>query len=227
MPSQTINIFMLNWFRNLTRQSQTIDSTKKGPTVVWIHGANQTSLSFNYLRNCCEFEKEYLIDYSSMNRFYQNLENMVLELKDLGPVFVIGHSLGGLYALHLTQHIDVVGGVSISTPFRGSSTADWAKYMVPNYPLFKDVGRRAVPIQDSFNILLDIPWLQIVSTTGSVPYHNGPNDGVVTVASMEHRNDMEKIRVEHTHYEVVCSDHVAKLIKMRYANSQADKISNS
>jgi pimeloyl-ACP methyl ester carboxylesterase len=219
---------MLNWIKNfIPASSQPINASIDGPTVVWLHGANQTSLSFNYLRERCNFDKEYLIDYSSMHRFYQNLDSMIEQLKDLGPVFVVGHSLGGLYALHLTQHVDVVGGVSISTPFRGSSTADWAKYMVPSYPLFKDIGRRALPVQDSFDIFLDKPWLQIVSTTGSVPYHNGPNDGVVTVASMEHRHDMEKIRVEHTHYEVVCSDHVAELVKMRYADCKSDKITNS
>lgn len=207
---------MLNWFRNLTKQKQIVNTNIEGPTVVWIHGANQTSLSFNYLRTKTNFEKEYLIDYSSMNRFYSNLDKMILDLKNIGPTFLIGHSLGGLYALHLTKHVDVVGGVSISTPFRGSSTADWAKYMVPNYPLFKDVGRRAPAVQDSFNINLDVPWTQIVSTTGSVPYHNGPNDGVVTVASMEHRQDMEFIRVEHTHYEVVCSDIVAGIIVQKY-----------
>jgi pimeloyl-ACP methyl ester carboxylesterase len=207
---------MLNWFRNLTKQKQIINTKTECPTVVWIHGANQTSLSFNYLRAKTNFEREYLIDYSSMNRFYYNLDKMIVELKDIGPVFVVGHSLGGLYALHLTQHVEVVGGVSISTPFRGSSTADWAKYMVPSYALFKDVGRRAPAVQDSFKIYLDIPWTQIVSTTGSVPYHNGPNDGVVTIASMEHRQDMEFIRVEHTHYEVVCSDLVADIIVQKY-----------
>jgi len=207
---------MLNWFRNLTKQKQIINTETECPTVVWIHGANQTSLSFNYLRAKTNFEREYLIDYSSMNRFYYNLDKMIVELKDIGPVFVVGHSLGGLYALHLTQHVEVVGGVSISTPFRGSSTADWAKYMVPSYALFKDVGRQAPAVQDSFKIYLDIPWTQIVSTTGSVPYHNGPNDGVVTIASMEHRQDMEFIRVEHTHYEVVCSDLVADIIVQKY-----------
>lgn len=214
---------MLNWIKSfLPPNKQNLDTEQSGPTVVWIHGANQTSLSFKYLRDKCNFGKEYLIDYSSMNRFYHNLENMVEELKDIGPVFVVGHSLGGLYGLHLTQHIDVVGGVSVSTPFRGSSTADWAKYMVPSYPLFKDIGRKALPVQDSFKIYLEIPWTQIVSTTGSVPYHNGPNDGVVTLASMEHRMDMEKIRVEHTHYEVMCSDRVAELIQMCYTNCQTD-----
>jgi pimeloyl-ACP methyl ester carboxylesterase len=209
---------MLNWFRNLTKQQQIVDTTIEGPTVVWLHGANQTSLSFKYLRDKCNFDKEYLIDYSSMNRFHSNLEVMIKELEDLGPIFVVGHSLGGLYALHLTEHVKVVGGVSISTPFRGSSTADWAKYMVPSYALFKDIGRKARPVQEGHKICLDIPWTQIVSTKGGVPYHNGPNDGVVTLASMEHRHDMEFIRVDHTHYEVMCSDDVAKLVYNCYTN---------
>ena len=44
---------------------------------------------------------------------------------------MIGHSLGGLYALHLTKHVNVAGAVSISTPFAGSWTADWAIFFVP------------------------------------------------------------------------------------------------
>lgn len=185
-------------------------------SVVWIHGANQSPLSFNYLKYKTQFVNNIDISYSSANRFYQNLDDMIDKLETSKQVFLIGHSLGGLYALHLTQYCDVVGGVSISTPFRGSSTADWAKYIVPSYPLFKDIGRKSPPVVDSYKIKLNIPWTQIVSTAGSVPYHNGPNDGVVTVASMEHRTDMEKIRVNHTHYEVVCSQLVADLIVNRY-----------
>jgi pimeloyl-ACP methyl ester carboxylesterase len=212
---------MLNWFKSFSpAASQVNNEAKQESTVVWIHGANQSSFSFNYLRLKCNFQNEYLVNYDSMNRFYHNLDIITEELKDLDSVFVVGHSLGGLYALHLTQRINVVGGVSISTPFRGSSTADWAKYVVPNYPLFRDIGRKAPPVQDSFNITLDIPWIQIVSVAGSAPYHNGPNDGVVTVASMEHREDMEKVQVNHTHYEVMCSDEVAELIKTCYVESQ-------
>ena len=69
---------MLNWFRNLTKQKQIINTKTECPTVVWIHGANQTSLSFNYLRAKTNFEREYLIDYSSMNRFYYNLDKMIV-----------------------------------------------------------------------------------------------------------------------------------------------------
>jgi hypothetical protein len=116
----------------------------------------------------------------------------------------------------------VVGGVSISTPFRGSSTADWAKYIVPSYPLFKDIGRKADPIKEANEMKLQIPWTQVVSTSGSVPYHNGPNDGVVTIASMTHRTDMTHIEVPHTHYEVMCSDRVAEIVSSAYSRASKE-----
>lgn len=219
----------MNWLSRIFKTStvstepQVNDEIEVETPVVWLHGANQSSLSFAYLRSKCDFKNEILINYSSMNRFYDNLHTIVNDLQDVGPIFVIGHSLGGLYGLHLTQYLDVVGGVSISTPFRGSSTADWAKYIVPQYPLFRDIGRKAPPVQEANKIKLTIPWTQVVSTSGSVPYHNGPNDGVVTVASMTHREDMQYVEFPHTHYEVVCSDAVADLVKNCYTKSQPHK----
>ena len=210
---------MINYIKNIfgiTNSEKNFEEPDNPINVIWLHGANQTSLSFEYLRSKTQFTKEITVNYSSMNRFYDNLNDIVNQVQGNGPHFVIGHSLGGLYALHLTQYIRVVGGVSISTPFRGSSTADWAKYMVPSYPLFRDIGRKARPVTEGHKIELNIPWTQIVSTTGSVPYHNGPNDGVVTVASMTHRSDMEHITVPHTHYEVVCSETVADIILEKY-----------
>ena len=211
------NIKVINYLKNLFGiNTEYAGQETDNVNVIWIHGANQTSLSFQYLRQQTKFEKEIFVNYSSMNKFCDNLDMIIEEVQGRGPHFVIGHSLGGLYALHLTQYIRVLGGVSISTPFAGSSTADWAKYIVPNYPLFRDIGRKADPIRAAQEIKLSVPWTQIVSTTGSVPYHNGPNDGVCTIESMTHRTDMEHIEVPHTHYEVVCSDTVANIILERY-----------
>ena len=122
----------------------------------------------------------------------------------------------GLYALHLTKHVEIVGAVSISTPFAGSWTADWARFFVPTYQLFRDVGRRSIPIKESQNIKLTVDWTQIVSTKGNVPYHGGLNDGVCTIKSMRSRKDMELIEVPHTHFEVMCSDLVVEIILDRY-----------
>lgn len=204
---------MINYIKNFLGQTQTQEKrTTEDINVVWLHGANQSSLSFEYLRNKINFTNEIFINYTSMNRFHDNLEMIADQVQGKGPHFVIGHSMGGLYALHLTQYVRVVGGVSISTPFRGSSTADWAKYIVPSYPLFKDIGRKSDPVRQANGLKLDIPWTQIVSTAGSVPYHNGPNDGVCTLESMKHRTDMKHIEVPHTHYEVMCSQQVADII---------------
>ena len=186
--------------------------------VVWIHGANQTSLSFQYLRTLTQFKKEMLVNYKSMNKFYNNLEVLADTInQNPGPHFVIGHSMGGLYALHLTKYINCAGVVSISTPFAGSWTADWAKYVVPSFPLFKDIGRRSDPVKVGKNIEINIPWTQIVSMSGSVPYHGGPNDGVVTIESMKSRDDMQIIEVQHGHYETMCSENVAKILSSCYS----------
>jgi pimeloyl-ACP methyl ester carboxylesterase len=208
---------MINYLRNLFgSKAEYKGQDVEDINVIWLHGANQTSLSFRYLQTKTQFSKEIMINYSSMDRFYDNLDMITEQCQNRGPHFVVGHSMGGLYALHLTKYLRVVGGVSISTPFRGSSTADWAKYVVPSYPLFRDIGKRSDPIKQANEIELDIPWTQIVSTAGSVPYHNGPNDGVVTIASMSHRTDMEFVEVPHTHYETMVSDSVADLIMTSY-----------
>lgn len=208
---------MLNYIKGLLGQTHTEEkNTTDDINVIWIHGANQTSLSFEFIRQHTNFNNEILINYSSMNRFHDNLDMITEQCQNKGPHFVIGHSMGGLYALHLTKYLRIVGGVSISTPFRGSSTADWAKYIVPSYPLFKDVGRKSEVVKQADAIELNIPWTQIVTTSGSVPYHNGPNDGVCTVASMQSRTDMNHIEVDHTHYETMCSTNVAKIISDSY-----------
>ena len=211
---------MFNYIKNLFGSNTEYKGQDiKDINVIWLHGANQTSLSFKYLQTKTQFSKEIMVNYSSMDRFYDNLDMITEQCQNRGPHFVVGHSMGGLYALHLTKYLRVVGGISISTPFRGSSTADWAKYVVPSYPLFRDIGRKSDPIKKAHEIELDIPWTQIVSTTGSVPYHNGPNDGVVTLASMTHRTDTELVEVAHTHYETMCSDQVAEIVAERYSRA--------
>ena len=186
-------------------------------SVIWIHGANQSGLSFQYLRSLTRFKNELVVEYDTSHKFKDNLKmlaNEIIQVK--GPYFIIGHSLGGLYALHLTKHLDIAAGVTISTPFAGSWTADWARFFVPTYQLFRDVGRRSIPIKDSQDIKLKVGWTQIVSTKGDVPYHGGQNDGVCTIKSMKSRKDMELIEVPHTHFEVLCSDLVVKIILDRY-----------
>tara|TARA_A100001015_G_scaffold286610_1_gene355496 strand:+ start:922 stop:1581 length:660 start_codon:yes stop_codon:yes gene_type:complete len=203
------------WLTPLKHEND--DVVSEGLSVIWIHGANQSGLSFQYLRSLTHFKSELVVEYDTSHKFYKNLERLANEIKQVkGPYFIIGHSLGGLYALHLTKHVDIASAVSISTPFAGSWTADWARFFVPTYQLFREVGRRSIPIKESQDIKLKVDWTQIVSTKGNVPYHGGQNDGVCTLKSMKSRKDMELIEVPHTHFEVMCSDLVAEIILDRY-----------
>lgn len=182
------------------------------PSIVLIHGANATNLTFAYLRTQLPDYHYINIDYSSHYKFYDNLETMRQELDDAGPVYLVGHSLGGIYALHLSQHINVLGGTTISSPFLGSKTADWAKYMSPHHQVFRDVGVKSKPITEATSFKLPGDWQNIVSTAGHVPWHGSDNDGVLTVNSMSGRDDMAHNYIDSNHYEIVNNDTVPTLI---------------
>ena len=188
---------------------------KQLPHIVFIHGANATSRSFNYIRNYCDITDYTNLNYNSADGFAHNLAAMREDLKDKKNFVIVAHSLGGIYATYIQNEFKVKNVISISTPFRGSRTADWAKMFVPMYKLFHDVGLRSGPIIDALKIDIKVPWLQIVSTTGNVPWHFSKNDGVVTLRSMTWRKDMDIEYVDYNHYEVLISEEVAKLIKDR------------
>ena len=208
----------MNWrhiLKKILKKNKNQNSTSL--TVIWIHGANQSCNSFNYLSEKCNFENEIFVEYDSSNSFYENLDLIYHQVSTFDYCFLIGHSMGGVYALHLLRKLNVVGAVSISTPFNGSRTADWAKFVVPKYQLFKDAGKRSGPIISGHDIEITCPWTQIVSTGGGVPYHEGPNDGVCTTKSMEHRkSDMHIVRVVATHFEVMVSPEVKEIIVENY-----------
>lgn len=195
------------------------ESTVSGPRVVLIHGANQSSKSFGYMKTRLPDWDFVDVNYSSHDYFQDNLEDMIEQLQGLGPVFLIGHSLGGVYAAHLTQHIDVVGGVTLATPYGGSSMADWAKYFVPSFALLRDIGKKSKPIRGLQDIKITVPWIQVVSMLGNVPWINAENDGVLTLRSMRAMPGIEYTEVDTNHYEIMCDDTVVDIIKNRYYNT--------
>lgn len=187
------------------------------PHIVFIHGANSSSASFNYIKTKIKPKNQTSIDYQSVYGFDSNLEYMLDVLSPYKKLFIIAHSLGGIYALHLSNKLPVVGAVTISTPYNGSSLADWARYMFPNYKLFKDVGTKSNPVNTGKEIKINIPWTQLVSTTGRVPWMLPNNDGVVTIRSQTSRPDMELIELPYNHYDIMCAPDTVSIIKDRYA----------
>ena len=183
--------------------------------LVYIHGASATSESFNYIRS--KLGKGIDINYDSRNGFENNLNEMQVQLKGYSDLVFIAHSLGGIYSLHLANALPdaVKGAVTLSTPYGGAEVAEVVKYFLPFSRLMRDIGPSSWAMKQADKIKIQHPWTNIVTVKGQSPFMHEPNDGVVTIASQKHHEDMELVEVDYNHYEVVLSDTVVKLIKER------------
>jgi hypothetical protein len=184
-------------------------------TLVYIHGASATSDSFNYIRS--KLGSGIDINYDSRNGFENNLADIVSQLKDVKDRAFIAHSLGGIYSLHIANAIpkQVRGAVTLSTPYGGAEVADYAKYFLPFSRLMRDIGPNSWAFKQADKIKIQHPWTNIVTVKGQSPFMLAHNDGVVTVDSQKHHEDMELVEVDYNHYEVVLSDEVIEIIKER------------
>jgi len=183
--------------------------------LVYIHGASATSESFNFIRT--KVGAGIDVNYDSRNGFENNLKDIQQQLKDVENIFFIAHSLGGVYSLHLANAIpnQVLGAVTLSTPYGGAEVAEFAKYFLPFSRLMRDIGPSSWAMKQANKIKIQHPWTNIVTVKGQSPFIMEPNDGVVTIASQKHHACMELIEVDYNHYEVVLSEQVVKLIKQR------------
>ena len=186
--------------------------------LVYIHGANATSESFNYIRD--KLGQGIDINYDSRNGFENNLKDMLAQLKDVKDLAFVAHSLGGVYALHIANTLpnNVSGAVTISTPYGGAEVADYVQYFLPFSRLMRDIGPSSWAMRQADRIKIQHPWTNIVTVKGQSAFMHEPNDGVVTIASQKHHDDMELVEVEYNHYEVVLSDKVIDIIKKRIKN---------
>jgi pimeloyl-ACP methyl ester carboxylesterase len=190
--------------------------------LVYIHGASATSESFTYIRS--KLGKGIDISYDSRNGFENNLEDMTESLEEVKDMFFVAHSLGGIYSLHLANALpkNVIGAVTLSTPYGGAEVADFAKFFLPFSRLMRDIGPSSWAMKQADRIRIQHPWTNIVTMKGQSPFISEPNDGVVTVNSMKYHTGMELVEVDYNHYEVVLSAEVVKIIKDRI-----DKVKNN
>jgi pimeloyl-ACP methyl ester carboxylesterase len=189
--------------------------------LVYIHGASATSESFNYIREHIG-GNDIVVNYDSRNGFENNLADIKTQLGDVHNIFFIAHSLGGIYALHLANAMpdQVLGAVTLSTPYGGAAVADFAKYFLPFSRLLQDIGPSSWVMRQSDKIKIQHPWTNVVTIKGQSPFIHEPNDGVVTITSQKHHVDMELIDVDYNHYEVVINESVVNIIKDRLTRAK-------
>lgn len=183
---------------------------------LYIHGANATSQSFNYIREHIK-GKDMCLEYNCALGFEHNLAVMYEQIKNEKNLFIVAHSMGGIYALHLANQLpaNILGAVTLSTPYGGSAVAEIAKWVLPYYRLIHDIVPDSRTMKSTRALPILHPWYQVVTTSGHVPWLIQPNDGIVSLTSMRCRPDIDIEEVKLNHYEVMVSPITVKIIKNR------------
>lgn len=183
--------------------------------LVYIHGASATSESFNYIQS--RLGDGIAVNYDSRNGFQKNLAMLQEQLAPHNDIFFVAHSLGGIYALHLANAIpkQVLGAVTLSTPYGGAEVADFAQFFLPFSRLMRDIGPSSWVMRQANKIKIQHPLTNVVTVKGQSPFMAEANDGVVTISSQKHHADMELVEVDCNHYEVVLSDKIVEIIRER------------
>ena len=183
--------------------------------LVYIHGNHATADSFNFIRSKLPGHNDILLEYDSANGFYANHAAMLQRLDGLEDVFFIAHSLGGIHALHLANELgkQVIGGVTMSTPYGGSEAAEMVACLLPFSQVLQDIRPRSRPIVDGRGMKLAVRWTNLVSVGGGSPFMLAANDGVVTQGSMRHRTDIELVNIDCNHFEIVLNESAVDVIQ--------------
>lgn len=189
--------------------------------IVYIHGNRASASSFNFIRSHITDHDESFLEYDSADGFHHNHERMMDALDGKEDLFFIAHSLGGIHALHLAHHLGhrALGGVTMSTPYGGSSAASLVACFMPFSQVMKDIRPTGRPIMEAHAMALPPVWTNVVSTNGASPFMLEPNDGVVTLESMRHRRDMRLVEVDCNHFEVVLNEQVVDVIRQSMAEA--------
>lgn len=181
--------------------------------LVYLHGHGASSDSFNFIHSEIGSDALFL-EYDSKHGFASNLADMLGALEGAGDLFVVAHSLGGLYALHLADKLgeQVKGAVTMATPYGGSESALALNVFWPQQ-LYRDIHPTATPVTQGRSIQLQCNWTAIVTTRGHSNMMAAANDGIVTRDSMRNRRGARFVEVESNHHEVVQSRHSVDIIK--------------
>jgi pimeloyl-ACP methyl ester carboxylesterase len=198
---------------------------------IWfIHGANASSTSFNYIREQLQQDPEFntfkLVDIS-----YNCQENLAKIVQILAasapretPLYLVGHSLGGVLAVAISQRIkhfdlpvNIRGVFTLSSPFGGSESADYLRWMYPTYHLFSNIWTGNKLLTDLQSAGTAVPTMSLITSGGNNPLFSAANDGVVTVHSQRCLTGPSYVEVPYNHFEVMVApdavDHLKSFLK--------------
>lgn len=173
--------------------------------ILYVHGYNSSGKIFNYLISQLPKHKAFVVEYNSSHAVEKSIQAALDIIPHEEPIYIIGHSLGGIVAHYLTTNYDlnVKGLVSISTPFGGHDVAGKLKWFYPRIKVFWDLSPNSACMKGLQAAKPECPFMSIVSTAGALPFMSEDNDGVVTIESQRAITADRTLDVASNHFEVM------------------------
>lgn len=183
--------------------------------VIYIHGANASPSSFNYLCQVLPPHIMSFVNYATFDRAVDVIARVAQEIEDLGEkVYLVGHSLGGVISVNISYATTLIEKiVTISSPHGGSEFAQRLRWFHPRYPMLREISPNGDVIAPIAKRGAVVPTMCVVSKAGSTPLFNEANDGVITVDSQLVLNNAEFCELELNHFETLLSTQTADIIE--------------
>lgn len=181
-------------------------------SVWYIHGAHATSRSFAWIKREFPVHESINIDYSTELPMSLVLDEVAERMSTDPEIVIVGHSLGGVLAVALSQRCpNVQKVVTLAAPFGGSNIASVMRWLAPN-SIMNDVYPQSRLITGIRTKELTVPIFSIVTTGGRSPLIPEPNDGVVSVVSQKSLYGPHYVERAVNHFECLLDGETAQII---------------
>lgn len=180
--------------------------------ILGIHGAWSSSTSFNYIKSKIKPKDWLCVDYDHRVHSYDDILNMSIGLMD-EPYVVIGHSLGGMIALHQSQDILCKGIITLASPLSGLDL-NLIQLYLSRASLISKIASSSREIKEIHELSYDhVPVLHLVANKGYNPFIYENNDGVLPIKVQTSWSCGKLVDIPANHYEILQSDTTITEIK--------------
>ena len=168
--------------------------------IIAIHGAWSSSVSFNHLRSQIKGTWQAL-DYDhasdSIWDIIQRSNEMITK-----PSVVIGHSLGGIAALHTHDNPWVQGMITLASPLSGLDL-NLLQIYLSRSKLITQIANDTQLIRDMKRRQYSKPVMHLVANRGFNPFIYEDSDGVLPRKIQTGWHCGEVVSIETNHYEIL------------------------